>query len=393
MPVTMAYYRRVIARSSAVLCFVLLLTSSARLLRAQSSTSLAQPNPPKASAQDALNRVRADLFSAAPHLQDDVRDLKEILGANPRSVEAHVLLGIAYRGLGTQEMLAEAVAELRQAIEIDPGFAPARFFLAHVYLDLGRPARAKEELEAALEKVPGNPQFMASLGEAERQLNNPRKAIEIIRHALQADPSLAEAHYYLGLALLNAGELPDAVKELEQVVQSGAGRPEAFLALGTVYTESKRLDDAVMALTQGTKLDPARADLRIQLARAYRLKGQLDKAELELNRARPKPNSLLAPSYTEHEQLEFDLYTELGLVKMKRGQYGAAAEAFKKVLAMDPDHGPTNNRLAEVYLQQGLFKLASEHAARASRAGYPLPEAEQQLIRAGLGGKKPGVHE
>ena len=381
-----------IAHSTVIACFALVLGTSLPRLYAQSSPPT-QATPSKGSAQDTLNRVRADLFSATPRLQDDVRDLKEILGANPRSVEAHVLLGIAYRGLGTQEMLAEAVAELRQAIEIDPDFAPARFLLAHVYLDLGRPARAKEELEAALEKVPGNPQFMASLGEAERQLNNPRKAIEIIRRALQADPSLAEAHYYLGLALFNAGELPDAVKELEQVVQSGTGRPEAFLALGMVYTESTRLDDAVMALTQGTKLDPARADLRIQLARAYRLKGQLDKAELELNRARPKSNSLLAPSYTEHEQLEFDLYTELGLVKMKRGQYGAAAEAFKKVLAMDPDHGPTNNRLAEVYLQQGLFKLASEHAARASKAGYPLPESEQQLIRAGLAGKKPGVRE
>ena len=119
----------------------------------------------------------------------------------------------------------------------------------------------------------------------------------------------------------------------------------------------------------------------------------MDKAELELNRARPKPNTTLTASYVEHQQLEFDLYTEQGLIKMKRGQYAAAAEVFKKLLAMDPNHGPTNNRLAEAYLQQGLFKLASEHAARASKAGYPLPESEQQLIRAGLSGKKPGVPE
>lgn len=79
------------------------------------------------------------------------------------------------------------------------------------------------------------------------------------------------------------------------------------------------------------------------------------------------------------------------MIKMKRGQYVAATEAFKKVLAMDPDHGPTNNRIAEAYLQQGLFKLASEHAARAAKAGFPLPESEQQLIRAGLAGKKPGA--
>ena len=360
-------------------------------LNAQAPTSAAQSNPPKASVQNTLTHVRADLFSAAPHFQDDVRDLKAVLAANPNSAEGHTLLGLAYRGLGTQEMLAEAVAELRQAIELDPSFAPARFFLAHVYLDLGRPNRAKEELEAALEKSPGNPQFMTSLGEAERQLKNPRKAIELLRQAIQADASLVEAHYYLGLALFDAGQTTEAVKELEQVVQAGAGRPEAYLALGTAYIEATRLDDAVAALTQGTKLDPARADLRIQLARAYRLKGQLDKAEVDIARARPKPNATLAGSYTEHQRLEFDLYSEQGMIKAKRGQYVAAAEAFKKVLAMDPNHGPTNNRLAEVYLQQGLFKLASEYAARAAKAGSPLTETEQQLIRAGLAGKTPGA--
>src|SRR6185369_17600381 len=114
--------------------------------------------------------------------------LKAILGVDSRSVEAHLLLGMAYRAQGTQEMLAEAVAEFRQALEISPDFMPARFYLAHVYLDMGRPARAKEELEAALAKTPGNPQLMASLGEAERQLKNPRKAAEIIREALTADP-------------------------------------------------------------------------------------------------------------------------------------------------------------------------------------------------------------
>lgn len=368
-----------------------LLATSGLVVRGQSTAPSIQATPPRAAAPDTLNRVRADLFSASPHFQDDVRDLKTILAANPQSVEGHVLLGMAYRGLGTQEMLAEAVAEFRQAIDLDPGFAPARFFLAHVYLDLGRPNRAKEELESALEKAPGNPQFMASLGEAERQLKNPRKAIEVLRQALDADASLVQAHYYLGLALFDAGQTTEAVKELEQVVKSGAGRPEAYLALGTAYIEAARVDEAISTLLQGTKLDPVRPGLRIQLARAYRLKGQLDKAELEITRARPKPNAALAGSLTEHQQLEFDLYSEQGMIKMKRGQYVAATEAFKKVLAMDPNHGPTNNRIAEAYLQQGFFKLASEHAARAAKVGYPLPESEQQLIRAGLAGKKPGA--
>jgi tetratricopeptide (TPR) repeat protein len=357
---------------------------------------LQTPSPSGTSAspvQERLNRVRNDLFSPTPHVTDDVRELKAILGVDPQAVEAHLLLGMAYRAQGTQEMLAEAVAEFRQALEIKPDFTPAHFYLAHVYLDLGRPARAKEELEAALTQAPKNPQFLASLGEAQRQLKEPAKAVETIRQALAADPSLAEARYYLGLALFDLGKTEDAIKELEQVLRSAPGRPEACLALGTVYNQANRFDDAINVLTQGTRVDPSRPDLRIQLARAYRSKGLLDKAEAELNRAQPTPNSALAASYVEHQQLEVDLYVERGLIKMKRGQPVAAADAFKKVLAMDPSHGPSNRYLAEVYLQQGQFKLASEHAARAAKAGSPLPDGEQKQIQAGLAPKKPGVRE
>src|SRR4029078_4357645 len=84
---------------------------------------LQTPSPSSTSAspvQERLNRVRNDLFSPTPHVTDDVRELKEILGVDPQAVEAHLLLGMAYRAQGTQEMLAEAVAEFRQALEIKP---------------------------------------------------------------------------------------------------------------------------------------------------------------------------------------------------------------------------------------------------------------------------------
>lgn len=351
-----------------------------------------QSDGSKGSLPERLDRVRADLFSATPHLTGDVAALKGVLAENPKSVEAHVLLGIAYRGLGTQEMLAEAIAELRQAIDLDPTLMPARYYLAHLYLDLGRPARAKEELTAALEKAPGNPQFLASLGEAERQLNNPQKAVDLTRQALQADASVLEARFYLGLALMDLGRTEDATKELEQVT-ANAGRPEAFVALGTVYTRSGRFDDAIKVLSEGTKLDPSRADLHIQLARAYRSKGLLDRAEAELVRAQPKPDAALAPSYVEHERLEFDLYVEQGLVRLKRGQLSAAADALNKALAMEPNDGLANNSIAQVYLRQGQFKLASQHADRAAKAGAPLSETDRKQIQAGLAPKKPGVRE
>src|SRR6187401_3087936 len=159
----------------------------------------AAPPPP---IQERLERVKADLYSRTDRLDENVKELKQILAVDPRSADAHMLLGIAYSTWGSKELKGEAIGEFRQALDLNPRLVQVRFFLAHLYLDLGRAVRAREELEAALVQTPGNPDFLALLGETERQLKNPSRAVEMTRRALQADPAFAPARYYLGRALL-----------------------------------------------------------------------------------------------------------------------------------------------------------------------------------------------
>ncbi len=296
----------------------------------------AQSGAGQASIEERLTRVRADLFSRAEHLTEDIQELKAILAVDPRSAEAHLLLGIGYRTLGTAELMGEAVAELRQALELNPDFVPARFYLARMYLDLGRATRAREELEAGLVRVPNNPQFLALLGEAERQLKKPGRSVELIRQALRADESFAEARYYLGLALFDLGRRDEAIRELEQVVQSGPRMADAYLNLGIAYLEAGRFDKALQTLSQGTGIDPSRPDVRIQLARAYRSKGLLGKADEQLTRAMPRVTASLASPFAQHQQLEFDFYLEQGFLRLQQGRLDAAGKALRKALAIDP---------------------------------------------------------
>ena len=297
---------------------------------------------------DRLERIRADLFSRPEHLDQDVRDLKEILAADPRSVEAHTLLGIAYRAIGTQDLMGESIAEFRQALDIDPSLVPVRLYLARVYLDLGRAARAKEELETALTQAPGNPQLLSLLGESERQLKNPSRAVEVLQQTLKADESSVQARYYLGLALLDLGQRDDAIRELERVVQSSPPVSDPYLTLGTLYLNTGRAAEAIQTLNQGVHIDPRGLELHIQLARAYRTKGLLDKAEAQLALAAPKDGAAPAMSAYQYQQVELDLNLERGFVKLQRGQLVAAGDAFKKVLAMDPNNEQATRGLAEV---------------------------------------------
>jgi tetratricopeptide (TPR) repeat protein len=362
-------------------------------LAAGASVVASQADASKAAIPERLIRVRADLLAGTSRPEEAVRELKDILAVDPRSAEGHLLLGIAYRTVGSPDLMGEAVAELRQALELNPAFVPARFYLAHIYLDLGRAARAREELEAGLAKAPANAQFLTLLGEVERQLKNPRRSLEVLEHALQIDATSAQARYYLGLALLDLEQPARAIKELEQVVQSGEKRADVYLSLGAAYLDSTRLDEGLEILSQATHLDAARPDIRIQLARAYRLKGMLDKAEAQLTVALPRGPASVASPFLQERQAEYNLYLELGLLKLEQGQLEPAANAFMKVIEMDPDHGPTNRHLADVYLRQGQYARALEYATRAETLGFPLAADKRKRLHDQLQKQKKAAGE
>ena len=306
--------------------------------------TLAQAPSATPSTRERINRIGADLFSTSPHPSNAISELKNILAAEPGSAEAHLLLGLAYRIEGKPDMLGEAVAELRQALALNPDIALARLSLARIYLDMARAGRARDELNAALERTPNQPQLLAVLGEAERQLGNTARAIELTKQALTIDPSAAQARYYLGLALTDAGQHAAAIKELQQVVQSGANGAEANLGLGSAYLAAGRSKEAVGALREAVRLEPSRPEAHVWLARAYRVNGQIAEASKELASAAPSPESLTA-LYT-NVQVEYHL--EEGLIRMAQGRLDAAAAAFEKVLALDGTNAAARDKLAEV---------------------------------------------
>lgn len=348
------------------------------------TTASAQTDAAKTQTQATLSRIRDELFAGTSRPDEAIRSLKAILAVEPDSAEAHLLLGIAYRTAGTADLLGEAVAELRQALALNPAFIPARFYLAHIYLDLGRYERAREELNAALADSPRNAQVLTLLGEVERLLRNPQRSLDVLKQALEIDPSSAQAHYYVGLTLFDLGRPAEAIAELERVVRSGEKRADVYLSLGAAYLESGRLDEGLEILGQATRIDPARADIRLQVARAYRLKGLLDKADAQLKIAVPQGPASVASPFVQQRQLEHDRFEELGLLRLQQGQLTAAAAAFLKLLEMDPTHGPANRHLAEAYLRQGQYARALDYATRAEKLGSPVSDDKRRLIQDGL---------
>src|SRR5262249_47930144 len=90
-----------------------------------------------------LARIAADVFSSTDHVDADIAELKAILAADPRSGQAHMLLGLASRTIGPADLEREAAGEPRQVIDLEPSRSPARLFPSRVDLDTAQPARAR----------------------------------------------------------------------------------------------------------------------------------------------------------------------------------------------------------------------------------------------------------
>ena len=51
------------------------------------------------------------------------------------------------------------------------------------------------------------------------------------------------------------------------------------------------------------------------------------------------------------------------------------------MLEIDPDHGPSNRQLAEVFLRHGQDTRVLEYASRAEKLGFPLPDDKRRLLQ------------
>lgn len=164
------------------------------------------------------------------------------LEINPEMAEARATLGFVHAFHDWQS--GEAETELRRAIELEPGYAPAHYFLCAVLLVTDRPDQAIEGSRIALELDPLSPFVNAHLGWMLTGAGRPEEAITQLDRALELDPDLAMAHWLKGWARIYVSGPETAIPYLETAVER-SGRTPWFLAhLGLAYGLADRPESA-----------------------------------------------------------------------------------------------------------------------------------------------------
>jgi len=310
------------------------------------------------------------LGAAAEHLQQGraeltIRECKGVLATDPRSAPAHMLLGLAYLAQRSTAMIADAKAELQQALDLDPELLWARFYLARLYLDQGLSEKAQEQLERGLKQSPGLPAFLSLLGEVRRELGDPGASLELNHKALEADATMIPAHYYLALAYRDLKQEQAAMAEFEIVIHSPYATPEMYNALASLYIKKQQFAEAEDFCRKAIAMDRSQPDAYLNLARVYNAQHASDKALEALRAALPEGKEFPATEY--YQQLQADLAVERGVAYTAKKMYARAIDEYARALDFDPRRAAIHRRLAQLYLQKGDPARAALHSKEADK--------------------------
>lgn len=220
----------------------------------------------------------------------------------------------------------ESATLYRHALSVDPGNCIARALLVHHELDRGNMDEAERQSSIALDTCSGKATQRvahAAAGDVRMALGDPRGAMVRYRQALDLDAVYVRGHVRHAQAAFSARDFTSAIESSGMALRiAPAGdinRRAAWLSLGRSHLEMR-----------------------------------------EFTAARDAFEALLREYPGEVHGLYY-----LGMARQFLGQRDAAAQAYRKALALDAANANTHVQLAHLYWGDGQVREARRHLGEA----------------------------
>jgi len=235
---------------------------------------------------------------------------------------AHSMYGTELAAAGR---FSEAESHLRAAAPVYP---PARYYLANVLANTGKPAEA---IALFQEFIRSQPPALAQVLLARGLLaglfmkeGRWPEAAEQYRSVLASAPSDVDTRAALANALLRQQSFDEAIAQYRSVVAARPADGSALAGLGIALSATGKLEEAIGVFRQAIDAEPRNAHARQNLARALFDSGDLDAAAVQAKQA-----AALAPNDpTAHELF--------GGILATQGNYAEARSEFERALQLDP---------------------------------------------------------
>ena len=180
----------------------------------------------------------------------------------------------------------EALRELERAIELNPGYAPARWAYAMHLESAGESEKAMRELSRARELDPLSIGMGSDMARFLFERGDRAGSIELLGRMLDMDPGSLRVQLSLAEALQRDHRYPEAISILERARAVSPDYPRVLGALGLAYGAAGRSQDARKTLVRLAALRTQRYVPAYDTAIVYMGLGEKDRAFEWLEKAR-----------------------------------------------------------------------------------------------------------
>jgi tetratricopeptide (TPR) repeat protein len=222
-------------------------------------------------------------------------------------------------------------------------------------LQMGRPDEAERLASEVLKANRGNIAAAQILGRALLIQNRIAEAIIPLEKAARRseDPVIESL---LGSALASTGRSAEAIEQLRLAISRRPPYPPAFAELGGQLSKLGRIEESFAVFESGLALTPGVTDLVMGLGHLH----------LKTN-DRAKARSLFL-QVQAIEPKRLDALSALANVLALDGEYAAAADLYRRVLALRPDDAVMRYNLGKCLLELG-DRDAGEATLRTAASG------------------------
>jgi tetratricopeptide (TPR) repeat protein len=281
---------------------------------------------------------------------------KEALKANPGFANADIELARLSIMAG---QYADAVGFAQEAIRITPGQAEAYFLLARAHHDSGKPDAAEAPIQTLRKSFPDDPAVQAEVGRWQLAKGDLASARASFEHALARNP--AEVGALQGLIIIDVRQKNGAAarKRIETALAAQPNNHAFQVLAGRTYLAIEDTASAERVLKQTVSADANNIEAYGLLATVYVQQNKLPEATAEFQKlASLQPKSLT-------------YQTMVGMLLYMQGKLDEAKAAYDKVLAIDPKAAAAANNLAQIYVDRNQSLDTALQLAQTAKAGLP----------------------
>ena len=337
-------------------------------------------------------------FLTAGQLKEAEKCYRQALTIDPNYAPAHNNLGHVFKQQGLME---QARKSAQTALSLEPNLFSACYQLAMLARDQGQMVDALKYFNRALEIKPDFEAIYDDVFSIHFQNGDFQEANKINAQALNNFPESAKFHYNAGMLCARRNDFKQAIVCLQQALQFDCENIEIIMMLARVFESHGDTTSASTHFLRAYQLQPDSAEIHAQLGFYYLRQKEVSSAITSFEAAlKLMPDSFeildqLAPAYIQDQRLDDavncyerilylhpdleKIHYNLGLILKTLKMYDKAELSFRAAIKIKPDFAMAYSDLSNVLCLMNEFDAAEYNAKKAIEIDDKLESAHFYL--------------